>query len=397
MNSMRGDMAQDVARIAALPADKAVLRNLLITQRYHDLSGALATTIGGPNVNWSTFATWASKTAGQSIRNEEVPPFVVDVVNDAGDDVMHRFGKIEAAIHALVPTTGFHASFLLAPIRETLATVSTSIADGNLKVFAELAPQFVRFVQSFAGDGAPTDEKLTDWLAPLSDQPTTPTGPGQRWLRQAFTAYVAAIRATAAVDKARLVLLGNCLIGLHEQTRLQPQIEEAMDAPIDDIVRQHLEASLRTGAGAEPGLFASLRAAIDRPLEGLTDVVRDVWERVATRYLMNLALPGGASLPLGRNIPKEAAARAFLPAPLQNITDPDDLVALLRKYDRARGASDIGSASVDWRVLDDRMNFIVNLFRSRQQDGVLLGQPFNDAQRAAFEAGQVPGPGLGAL
>lgn len=397
MNSMRGDMAQDVARIAALPAGQAVLRNLLITQRYHDLSGALAATIGGPNVNWSTFATWASKTAGQSIRNEEVPPFVVDVVNDAGDDVMHPFGKIEAAIHALVPTTGFHASFLLAPIRETLATVSTSIAEGNLKVFAELAPQFVRFVQSFAGDASPSDDKLRDWLAPLSDEPTTPDGPGQRWLRQAFTAYVAAIRATAAVDRARLVLLGNCLIGLHEQTRLQPQIEEAMDAPIDDIVREHIEASLRTGAGAGADLFARLRAAIDRPLDRLTDVVRDVWECVATRYLMNLALPGGASLPLGRNIPKEAAARAFLPAALQNITSPDDLVALLRQYDRARGASDIGSASVDWRVLDDRMNFIVNLFRSRQQDGVLLGQPFSDAQRAAFEAGQVPGPELGAL
>ena len=43
-----------------------------------------------------------------------------DLVGDAEDDVMHRLGQIEAIVHAIVPTTGFHASFLLAPIRETL-------------------------------------------------------------------------------------------------------------------------------------------------------------------------------------------------------------------------------------------------------------------------------------
>jgi hypothetical protein len=112
---------------------------------------------------------------------------------------------------------------------------------------------------------------------------------------------------------------------------------------------------------------------------------------------MQLALPGGASLPLGRDIPKAAAARDFLPAALKNIATPDDLVNLLETYDRARGATDVGSASVDWRVLDDRMNFIVNLFRSRQQDAELLGQPFSEAQRAEIEARRVPPPHLGEL
>jgi hypothetical protein len=48
-------------------------------------------------------------------------------------------------------------------------------------------------------------------------------------------------------------------------------------------------------------------------------------------------------------------------------------------------------------VLDDRMNFIVNLFRSRQQDAELLDQPFNDKQRAEIEARRVPKPELGKL
>jgi hypothetical protein len=386
------ELPKDIDAIAQLT--DGALRNLKITQRYHDLSLALAETISPANVNWSTFATWASKTAGQSIRNEEVPKFVIEIVADSDDDVMHPFGKIESAVHAIVPTSGFHVSFLLAPISETIGTVSTSIAAGNLKVYAELAPQFVRFVQAFRGNASPTDAQLADWIGKLDPAPATEPG-GQALLRQAFAAYVGAIRSTDPVQQARFAFLGNCLIGQHEQTRLQPQIAEAMDAPIDDILKKHLHGSL--GVGTEPGIFGRLVAAIEEPFDLLTDAVQDVWERVATRYLMSLALPGGAALPLGRNIPKDAACQAFLPAPLQNITAPTDLYDLLRMYDRARGVTDVGSASVDWRVLDDRMNFIVNLFRSRQQDDELFEQPFSDAQRAAFEAGQMPPASLGSL
>jgi hypothetical protein len=379
----------DIARISGLK--EPVLRNLYITQRYHDLSRALAGVIGGPDVNWSTFATWASKTAGESIRDEEVPPFVSELVGDSEDDVMHPFGKIESAIHAVVPTTGFHTSFLLGPIRETLRTVSTSIAAGNLKVFAELAPLFVGFVEAMQASARA--EAFATFVEGLDPRPVEDGG--QEMLRLAFNDYFKAAAEGDAIEKARLVLLGNCRIGLHEQTRLQPQIEEAMDAPIDDVLRSHLHASLGTGAGK--GVLQRLVDDVERPLRHLTDVVGDLWERIATRYLMTLALPGGAKLPLGRNIPKDAAARDYLPSPLQNITAPGDLVVLLRQFDRARGVTDVGSASVDWRLLPDRMNFIVNLFRSRQQDDDLLGSPFSDEQRALIEKDQVPPSDLGAL
>jgi hypothetical protein len=372
------------------------LRNLLITQRYHELSAALLETLGSGNVNWSTFATWASKTAGMSIRNEEVPPFVADIVSDSHDDVMHPLGKIESAIDGIVSTTGFHSSFLLGPIQDTIGEVSSSIAKGNLAVFQELAPQFVRFVDLFRGKPA-DDATLAAMLAPLDPRPTS--AGGQELLRNGFEAYVQAMRVDDAVTRARWVFFGNCLIGLHEQTRLQPQIQEAMDAPIeqiDGILKKHLDASL-VAAASKPGILAQLRDAVAKPLEDLHDVVQDLWEQIATRLLMSLALPGGQTLPLGRNIPTTAAAQPFLPAPLQNITAPQPLLDLLGMYDRARGSSDVGSASVDWRVLDDRMNFIVNLFRSRQQDDELLGPPFTDAQRAAFEAGRMPSPDLGKL
>ncbi|HEY6461289.1 MAG TPA: hypothetical protein VIY73_14085, partial [Polyangiaceae bacterium] len=334
-----------------------MLRNLYITQRYHDLSRALTETLGGPDVNWSTFATWASKTAGQSIRNEEVPPFVVDLVNDAADDAAPHLGSIESLARTFLPEASIGASFLLAPIRETLATVSGSIAEGNKKVFEELAPQFARFVQAMQGASPPTPQMLAAFLSKLNAQPTAEGG--QSMLLSAFSAYHAAILADGAVAKARLIFLGNCQIGLHEQTRLQPQIAEAMDAPIDDILRKHLH--LKLGAGA--GLLQRVVDAVEQPFAKLLGVVQDLWERVATRTMMSLALPGGATLALGRDIPKLADVDSFFPPPLVDLSDPDALVALLKEYDRAHGATDRGSASVDWRRLEDRMNFIVNLFR----------------------------------
>src|SRR5688572_30222722 len=47
-----------------------VLRNLRITQCYHELSGAIVTRVA-PGANWCTFATWASRQAGQTIRGED--------------------------------------------------------------------------------------------------------------------------------------------------------------------------------------------------------------------------------------------------------------------------------------------------------------------------------------
>jgi len=350
----------DLEAIAELP-DGAV-RNLLITQRYHDLSQALTETIGPGNVNWSTFATWASKTAGLSIRNEEVPSFVAQL---AGERL-----------------------FLLEPVTETLGTVSESIAEGNKRVYAELTPLFAQFVRVFRDAGGGQAE-LAAFVGRLD--PRDSKDGGQAPLIAAFTSYFEAKGAQDATLQARHMLLGNCLIGLHEQTRLQPQIQEAMDAPIDDIIRKHLVP------GTGGGFLTKIIGAVERPLEELTGLAQDVWEEIATRTMMSLALPGGAVLPLGRDIPKAAASRDFLPQALVDVADPTELAALMKLYDRAKGDSDQGSGSIDWRLLDDRMNFIVNLFRSRQQDLELLGQPFSVGQREVIETRQMPAPSLGKL
>src|SRR5262249_19104655 len=59
----------EVDEIAA--AADPVLRNLRITLAYHDLSAALSARLG-PGANWCTFATWASRQAGHTIRGEDL-------------------------------------------------------------------------------------------------------------------------------------------------------------------------------------------------------------------------------------------------------------------------------------------------------------------------------------
>src|SRR5262245_60629990 len=59
----------EVTQIASI-ADP-ILRNLRITECYHRLSVAMSPRTGH-SANWCTFATWASKQAGQTIRGEDL-------------------------------------------------------------------------------------------------------------------------------------------------------------------------------------------------------------------------------------------------------------------------------------------------------------------------------------
>ena len=62
-------LLDDVDRIAGIR--DPTLRNLQITLCYHELSQSVAGLLGR-SANWCTFATWASKQAGQTIRREDL-------------------------------------------------------------------------------------------------------------------------------------------------------------------------------------------------------------------------------------------------------------------------------------------------------------------------------------
>ncbi len=53
-----------------------VVRNLQVTQGYYRLSQGMRRCTSGKNVSWCSFATHASKTAGQALRHELMPRFL---------------------------------------------------------------------------------------------------------------------------------------------------------------------------------------------------------------------------------------------------------------------------------------------------------------------------------
>jgi hypothetical protein len=207
----------DVERIIAL-ADP-VVRNLQITQCYHELSLALGTRTGN-HANWCTFAVWASKQAGQTIRKEHLAraleqlwdtssevsvvtpsptslrPLVVTSVSTPRSRRSRR-AAARSAIAALSYGSPLHD---LADYRRRIrdAVMATSSFEraseatsrGNRKVFAEIAREFARFLAAFETDTVFDAGKISAFCAAF--RPGDPPD-GQRYLVLAFTSYYRAL------------------------------------------------------------------------------------------------------------------------------------------------------------------------------------------------------------
>ncbi len=147
---------EDVQRIAAI--EDPVIRNLQITQCYHELSAALAT-YTGPRANWCTFATWASKQAGQTIRKEDLSRLLERRLRE-------RVSAREAAQPMAGPPgmdgepVAGRQERLLDPrqYKSALNQASEAVARGNKKVFEEIGYEFARFFQGCLRDGLPGEE-----------------------------------------------------------------------------------------------------------------------------------------------------------------------------------------------------------------------------------------------
>jgi hypothetical protein len=360
--------------IVGLESDP-VRRNLLITQCYHDLSSGLAGVLGGENANWCTFATWASKTAGGFIREDEVPAaFRVVLGNFA--PVHITLARASEAL-ARVDGHGIEEDSLLGLVRDVVHDVSRLIAAGNLLVFGELGPVFSRVIDAL--EAGPGKDALAGVEATLK-RGMSERG-GQNLLRSALEHYAAARVDSDVRRKAQLMLLANAQVGLHEQIRLQPYIAGSIDAPISDALFQLLEES---GERLPHGLRKEMHALASRLLHPVADAVERLWQEFSTRELMKLTLPDG-TLQLGKDLPAPPGQPLY-PSVLDPIDDRD-AQELFVQY----GADTPGTghtAATDWARLSDRMRYILDLFRSRQCDTSLGHPPFTDRQQAALLAGK---------
>lgn len=217
----------------------------------------------------------------------------------------------------------------------------------------------------------PHPEQFNAFLATIERDSTT----GEEFKR-AFTHLYAALFDSDAKRKAERIFMSNILIGLHEQTRLQDAIESAVTAPITRKLDALDQRWWLPGIGLVRRIFAS----VIRDFE-------DDWQRLVTELFLLLTLPN-MRFDLSEDLPPLPNGDLY-PPDLQTIVQPE-ANALIAELDYTPHTPR-GSGARDWTRLSDRMNYVVDFFRSRQQEITLRDDPFTPEQVQLIRAGRLPG------
>lgn len=373
----------DVARIAAL--EDGVLRNLRITQCYHALAVALRERLGG-DLNWCGFAQWASKQAGQTIRHQDLQRILSERIHRSAEtrELRERVVRLWRRRAWGADVARLRRALEEELVRGTaLERASGAIGRGNLKVFAEIGLEFARFLATFRSATSRVESDIQRFCGSLR---AGPSPEGQDRLRSAFESYHRALFEPSAKMRAELVLFANLQVGFHEQRRLQPEIQEALDAPLADArsLRRQVFQSLHPERG-EPGWLRRLilfgTSSIDRHLERLSGVTREATRRLITEVAMSLHLPGEV-VRLGQEIERR------LPPSLVRITHGGLALLIEEIEDAAPGRS--GHGADDWADFGHRMKFIARLFHAYQDAAPLWTPPFDNVQTEAIAQGKIP-------
>jgi hypothetical protein len=369
----------EVDRIARLR--DPIIRNLQITQCYYEISQSVAP-LAGPSANWCTFATWASKQAGQTIRTEDLVHafeerfYVSTEATALLQNIVTRVGRWGAELE----TQNLKAVVLRAlNPGEALARASDAVARGNRKVFQEIGREFARFLATFHDDTRFDPDEIARFCASL--RPGDPPD-GQRVLGEAFGAYCEARHAEDAKDKSELMLLANLRAGFHEQIRLQPEIAEALHTslPNPEELKRKLLANLVSGFWIRSDLaqFSGRSLWLDRLVHEINRLIG----QVITEHLMTLHLPGGEVVRLGRDL------TTTFPPVLAEIRNPK-LRQMLAQTDSTPDSL-VGSGATDWANFKERMQFITDFFRAYQERSQLFDAPFTPEQVTSLKSGRKP-------
>lgn len=323
-----------LATIAAMP-DGGV-RNRLITEAYYRLAVAIGEVTDPTSANWFHFGVWASHSVGTIMRGETLPSWLRRALLGNGDmlgDGKHRFALFEA-------------------MEEAAARVSDGLADGNLKVFREMAPAGSAFLVSRTGsepDRAAAAARLAACVASAeSVRGTNCFGTG-------FAALAAAASESDPDRKAQHVLGAALQLGAAEQSQLDPILAVLMCSVPEEFIGP-LERRIRLRA------VRRVARAIDR-----------VWDQQVTERFMVLVLPH-EKLRLGHDVPPLAGA-SLVPACTAVVQAPS-LQQALATWDLT-GGTGRGDAARDWSRLEDRMDWVSWFFRSRFRDERVQSAPFS--------------------
>ncbi len=384
-NSMKVPTETEVEQITNI-ADP-VMRNLRITQCYYELSRAMAE-LTGAHPNWCTFATWASKQAGQTIRSEDlIRTFEIrfrQVLSSTG--ITRTLAKLLAAWKRTPAHDELNESLLrMLSSNPAFLLAGENVALGNRIVFEEIGREFARFLQVFRTHSDFTPERIESFCDGLN--PGDPPD-GQRLLREAFRVYYELRSTTDPKSRTELMLFANLLIGYHEQIRLQPQIVAALDAPLSEM--QELQSRIQRILF--PGIWLRVRYFISRllrrslPLDDAIDRLLNLAgshsRESITGLLMTIFIPENEIIRLGKDI------RLAFPPPLQIIVYPQ-LIDLLTRIDPTPDSTE-SSGAKDWGIFTDRMHFIADLFRAYHMHLPIGNAPFTTEQTEMLNSGRFP-------
>ncbi|MBX2881085.1 MAG: hypothetical protein KTR32_14170 [Granulosicoccus sp.] len=297
--------------ISALPETNRGLRNELITATYADLGLKLDDFLGDESgANWAIWGVPASTKVGEVIANEQI----IEVLGSNNGAT----GKQRALM-----------------------------AEGNLLLFTELAPHLNSFYETFANDQQPDQAKLDEYLSQF--------GPEQQGIADGLETYYEARFTDDTKEKQELTLLGNYHLVNHEQTKIDPILDDVLaELPL------YADAfNLVTGNLGSDRANAAI--VVEYPGRGATSVENNVPEHSSEleAYENRLVVFDNIENPEIRRILETSAAA--------NEGRPDSLT---------------NSYADDWHELGERMFYIYQDWRLHHTDYGL----FDMAQASGFDS-----------
>jgi len=383
----------DLARIAGL--EDPVLRNLRITQCYHELSLA-ARDLLGPAANWCSFACWTSKHAGQVIR---VDSFLEQLEGEFGSS-----REVDAQLDPLVRSwsargTGNsraqirHIVWELLYPRAALERICSDVSEWNLTAFSEIGLAFARFLATF-GQASEFKQADIDRFCRFLQE-----APGEATLSRAFRSYHLALFESNNKLREERILLANVLLSQYEQSLLQSCVGAAFElrAPTTDELERRFREHSRYGSGAFERIADwltrrghKIRMHLDR-LRAHTDQVLQTFAHEQFFSAHN----GSRSTPLGQ--PTEHG----IPPELIRISLGElDLLLCDLSNSHASGQEGELTTTAESERQDDalsvhmRMHHLAQYLRCHQHDPSLTRPPYSETQVSDLQRGVIPKPPL---
>jgi hypothetical protein len=240
--------------------------------------------------------------------------------------------------------------------RASLAKVSSRLATSRRRVFEETAPLLLEFLSILDADGG--SAAVSDFIEQLKVGASERGG--QDALKETFRAWFECQQAGAPAVRAQLMLLGNSQLLLYEQSCLERHLRQSLEMPIEQIFE--LELGQATGVWKRRVLTPLLRWVT----RDFAKALGAFWKSTAARFAMKLSVPASYQLGLGNQGPKRPS---LFPLDLSEFTEPR-LLAISQRFDANYGLTH-GSSRNDWTDLRDRMGYLIESFRERQQDDSL--------------------------